>query len=405
MDWDLEKELDRTGTNSIKWEFAFEEGALIEWDRTHASHGDDRVLPLWVADMDFPAAPPIQAAIRKRAEHGVFGYASKGKRYLSAVAGWMQRRHGFLVEQEWIVPTPGVVPGLHLCVRRFTKPGDKILIQPPVYHPFRYSIERNQRVVAANPLILDNGRYQMDFAQLEQTCQDPEVKLAILCSPHNPVGRVWSTDELTRFAEICTRHDVLVMADEIHGDLIMPGHKFVSYGSLDESLTENVIVGTAPSKSFNLAGLQTANLIIRNQTLREELRAEMAATGLFTVNPFGIVATEAAYNEGEPWLAAVISHIDANLDLLEAYVSEHIPPLKVIRPEGTYLAWVDCRALGLAGDALHSLMMDKAKIYLDRGDVFGPEGEGFMRFNVACSRSILEQALSRVRREVDQLNA
>lgn len=403
MDWDLEKEFDRTGTNSIKWEFAVEDEALVEWDRTHASHGDDRVLPLWIADMDFPAAPPIQAAIRKRAEHGVFGYASKGKRYLSAVASWMHRRHGYTVEQEWIVPTPGVVPGLHLCVRRFTEPGDKIVIQPPVYHPFRYSIERNQRIVANNPLVLDHGRYRMDFVQLEQTCRDPAVKLAILCSPHNPVGRVWSSDELTRFAEICTRHDVMVIADEIHGDLIMPDHEFVSYGTLDKSLTENVVIGTAPSKSFNLAGLQTANLIIRNEELRKELRAEMSATGLFTVNPFGIAATEAAYNEGEPWLEAVISHIAANLDLLEAYVSEHIPKLRVIRPEGTYLAWVDCRALGLTGDALNSLMMDKAKIYLDRGDVFGDEGEGFMRFNVACSRSILETALARVCREVGRL--
>ena len=404
MDWDLEKDFDRTGTNSIKWEFVVEDGAIKEWDQTHSSHGDERVLPLWVADMDFPAAPPIQAAIRKRAEHGVFGYASKGASYLSAVAGWMQRRHGFTVEPEWIVPTPGVVPGLHLCVRRFTKPGDKVLIQPPVYHPFAHAINNNQRIVAPNPLVLENGGYYMDFEGLEQTCKDPAVKLAILCSPHNPVGRVWSRDELTRFAEICTQNEVLVISDEIHADLIMPGHEFVSYATLDPELCKNLIVGTAPSKTFNLAGLQTANLLIANPELREGLRAEMAATGLYTMNPFGIVATEAAYNEGEAWLDNVIGHIASNLDLLEAFVTEYIPVLRVIRPQGTYLAWVDCRGLGPDAQALNSLMMDKARIYLDRGDVFGSEGEGFMRFNVACSRALLEEALTRVRHEVNQLN-
>ena len=277
------------------------------------------------------------------------------------------------------------------------------LIQPPVYHPFGHSIHNNQRIVASNPLVLKDGRYEMDFDQLEETCKDPGVKMAILCSPHNPVGRVWSREELTRFAEVCTANDVLVIADEIHGDLIMPGHEFVSYGTLDSALCENAIVATAPSKTFNLAGLQTANLLIRNPDLRDRLRAEMAATGLYTMSPFGIVATEAAYNEGEPWVNEVIEHIAGNLDVLESFVGEHIPRLKVIRPEGTYLAWVDCRRLNLDGEALNNLMMDKARVYLDRGDVFGSEGEGFMRFNVACTRAILTEALVRVGREVTKL--
>ena len=405
MEMDWECDFERSGTNSIKWEFVVEDGGIHEWDRTHSAYGHERVLPLWVADMDFPAAPPIQAAIRKRAAHGVFGYAIKGERYLEAVAGWMQRRHAWRIEKEWIVPTPGVVPGLNLCVRQFTEPGDKVLIQPPVYHPFAHSIDNNRRVVAPNPLVLEDGCYRMDFEQLEQTCRDPGVKLAILCSPHNPVGRVWSREELIRFAEICTGNDVLVIADEIHGDLIMPGCEFVSYGTLDPALTKNVIVGTAPSKTFNLAGLQTANLIIASSVIREGLQAEMRATGLYTMSPFGIVATEAAYNEGEAWLDEVIKHIAGNLDLLESYVAEHIPGLEVIRPEGTYLAWVDCRGLGLDGEALHTLMMKKARVYLDRGDVFGAEGEGFMRVNVACARSLLEEALARVRREVNKLDA
>ena len=404
MDWDFEKHLDSTGTNSIKWEFTVDNGVLREWNETHSSYGDNRVLPLWVADMDFPAAPAVQAAIRKRAEHGVFGYASKGSSYLSAVTKWMQRRHGLSIEPEWIVPTPGVVPGLHLCVRRFTRPGDRVLIQPPVYHPFAHSIENNQRVVAPSPLLLKNGSYRMDFDSVEKLCRDPGLKLAILCSPHNPVGRVWNREELTRFAEICTRNDVLVISDEIHGDLIMPGNEFVCYGTLDRKLCNNAIIGTAPSKTFNLAGLQTANLLIANPQLRDELRKEMAATGLYTMNPFGIVATEAAYTEGEAWLDDVIEHIAKNLDFLETYVAAHIPAFKVMRPQGTYLAWVDCRSLGLDGDSLNSLIMDKAKVYLDRGDVFGIEGEGFMRFNVACSRALLEEALERIAREVTLLD-
>ena len=403
MDWELDKDFDRSGTNSIKWGFVVEDGAIKEWDQTHASYGEERVLPLWVADMDFPAAPPIQAAILKRAQHGVFGYASKGESYLNAVAGWMNRRHAANVKKEWIVPTPGVVPGLHLCVRRFTKPGDKVLIQPPVYHPFAHSIDNNQRLVAANPLVFEDGQYWMDFEHLEQVCKDPLVKLAILCSPHNPVGRVWSKSELTQFAQICTDNNVLVIADEIHGDLIMPGHEFVSYATLEERFVENAIIGTAPSKTFNLAGLQTANLFLKNTELREGLKKEMAATGLYTMNPFGIVATQAAYNEGEPWLDAVIAHIASNLDLLVSFIAEHIPQLNVIRPQGTYLAWVDCRGLGLDGEALNDLIMNKAKVYLDRGDVFGAEGEGFMRFNIACSRAVLEEVLTRIRREVDSL--
>jgi cystathionine beta-lyase len=400
-DLDFDRWHDRKNTESIKWEFQVRDGQISPWDRTDADQGEERVLPMWVADMDFQVAKPIREAVQKRAAHGLYGYAYRSEDYLTSVAGWMSRRQGWHTDTTWIVPTPGVVPAIHLMVRRFTERGDKILIQRPVYHPFTYAAVNNDRVAVSNSLVLANGRYEMDFDDLREKTADPAVKLAVLCSPHSPVGRVWSMTELTQFAEICTQNDVLIVADEIHSDLIMPGVEFAAFGNLDDELLQNTIICTAPSKSFNLAGLQTSNLIIRNATLREGMQAELHATGLFTLNPFGLVATRAAYDESQYWLDKAIAYIDANLDLLETYIARHIPSLCLIRPQGTYLAWVDCRGVGLSTQALGSLMMDDAKVYLDEGHVFGVEGEGFMRFNVACPRSLLETALERIRTAVE----
>lgn len=393
----------RKHTQSIKWEFQVRDDQIHQWDRTDASHGEDRVLPMWVADMDFQVAKPIQDAVLDRAAHGLYGYAYRSEEYLASVASWMSRRQGWHTEIDWIVPTPGVVPAIHLMVRRFTERGDKILMQRPVYHPFTYAAENNDRVPVSNSLVLSAGRYQMDFDDLREKTADPAVKLAVLCSPHNPVGRVWSAEELQRFAEICTENEVLIVADEIHSDLIMPGFEFAAFGNLDDELLQNTIICTAPSKSFNLAGLQSSNLIIRNESLREDMQAELRASGLFTLNPFGLVATQAAYDKSEYWLEKAIHYINANLDLLDEYVAANLPGVSVIRPEGTYLAWVDCRALGLSTEALGALMMDDAKVYLVEGHVFGSEGEGFMRFNVACPRSLLETALERIRTVVTKL--
>ena len=401
MTIDFEQEVDHYGVNSIKWEFVVDDRVLKHWDLTDPDLGDRSVLPMWVADMDFLAAPPIIEAVTRRAQRGLYGYASETDSYLSAVCGWMARRKAWAVDPEWILMMPGVVTALHVIVRHFTAPGDKVLIQRPVYHPFTFSIENNQREVVSSTLHLTGDRYEMDFDDLAEKAADPAVKLAILCSPHNPVGRVWNREELTRYAQICSENGVRVVADELHSDLIMPGRQFVSYGTLDERFLKDVFVCTAPSKTFSLAGLQTSNIIVPDAELRDELRLELRALGLWGTNPFGLVGTEAAYNHGEPWLEQVIDYIWSNLQYLDKFLKSHLPSMKLIPIEGTYLAWVDCRDLGLGGEALKSLMMDDARVYLDTGHIFGPEGEGFVRMNVACRRQTLEQALARIERAVN----
>ena len=401
MTIDFEQEVDHYGVNSIKWEFMVDDRELKHWDLTDPDLGDQSVLPMWVADMDFLAAPPIVEAVTRRAQRGLYGYASKTDSYLSAVCGWMARRNAWAVDPEWILMMPGVVTALHVIVRHFTAPGDKVLIQRPVYHPFTFSIENNQREVASSALRLTGDRYEMDFDDLAEKAADPAAKLAILCSPHNPVGRVWSREELTRYAEICSENGVRVIADELHSDLIMPGGQFVSYGTLDERFLKDVFVCTAPSKTFSLAGLQTSNIIVPDAELRDELRIELRALGLWGTNPFGLVGTEAAYNHGEPWLEQVIDYIWGNLEYLDNYLKSRLSSMKLIPIEGTYLAWIDCRGLGLDGAALNRLMMDDARVYVDGGHIFGPEGEGFVRINVACRRQTLEQALARIERAVN----
>ena len=396
----FDRHTERAGTGSIKWQFHVSDGRIIEWDRTDASHGEDQVLPMWVADMDFQAAPAIHEAVMSVARHGVYGYTAPTSEYFESVCAWMHRRQDWYAEPDWVVPCPGIVPAFHLAVRRFTEPGDKVLIQRPVYHPFTYAAETNGRIPVSNTLRLANGRYEMDFDDLERKAADPAVKIALLCSPHNPVGRVWTYDELNRFARICTNNDVLIVADEIHADLTMPGFDFIAFGKLERALRENAIICTAPSKAFNLAGLQASNMVISNEALRESMRAELRSCGLFTLNPFGLAAVRAAYDDSEDWLDAALSYINDNLDRLESFASAHLPGIKVIRPQGTYLAWLDCRGLGLNDADLGTLFMDKAKLYLDEGHIFGPEGSGFMRLNVACPRSILDTALERLRQAI-----
>jgi cystathionine beta-lyase len=396
MSTNFDEIIDRGGTNSSKWEFRVQDGVIGHWDRTRAELGDDRVIPMWVADMDFRAPEAVIAAVCKRAEHGIYGYSRPTRSYYDAVAGWMHDRHGWAIQTEWIVTTPGIVSALHLIVRRFTRRGEKVLIQPPVYHPFTYAIETNQRVVAANPLKLTDGRYYMDLDHLEAVASDPQVRLAILCSPHNPGGRLWSTHELDAFAEICARHDVLVVADEIHGDLVLPGHQFTAYGTVRDIGRDRCIVCTAPSKTFNLAGMQASNVIIADPELREALYQETRATGLYTINPFGIVACEAAYREGGPWLDEMLAYVGANVEFLEDYLARHLPAVQVMQPEATYLVWMDFRAVGLGVKRLGDRMMEGARLYLDEGCIFGTPGDGFMRINVACPRSVLAEALERM---------
>ncbi len=405
MKTDFDHEINRKGTHSAKWGVIQDRDNPSRWHATDAYFGPDRILPLWVADMDFAAPKPVVDALVRRARHGIYGYTIRPQSYDRAVVDWMRRRHGWQIEPGWILSTPGVVTALNLIVRTFVKPGQQVLIQRPVYYPFFSAIENNGGRIVSSSLVLTNGRYEMDFADFEKKAADPQTGLFILCSPHNPVGRVWSRTELARIAELCLKHQVLVVADEIHADLIYKGVSFTPLAAISAEMAVNTVVCTAPSKTFNLAGLHTSNMIVSDAGLRRRLQHTLNCCGMGKwADPFGTVACETAYREGEPWLAQVMAYIEDNLDYLVRYISDHIPGIGVIRPEGTYLVWLDCRALGLDKWALKHLMMDTARIFPDEGFIFGPEGEGFERLNIACPRSILAEALERIRRAVSTLS-
>ena len=401
MKYDFDHEINRKGTQSAKWGVIQNPDNPSRWHATDDYFGEDRVLPLWVADMDFPAPQPVVDALVRRARHGIFGYTIRTEAYDRAVVDWMQRRHGWAIEPEWIVSTPGVVPAVNLLVHTFSQPGEKVLVQRPVYYPFFNAIENNGAEIISSSLILDDGRYQMDFDDFEKKAADPATTLFILCSPHNPVGRVWTRAELARIGEICLNHQVLVVADEIHADLIYQGVTFTPFAIISDAMAQNTVVCTAPSKTFNLAGLHTSNIIISNDRLKRRFQQTLDSCGLGKwANPFGVLACETAYREGEPWLDQVMAYIQSNLDYLETFIPNNIPGIRVIRPEGTYLVWLDCRELGLDKWALKRLMLDKARIFPDEGFIFGPEGDGFERINIACPRSILQDALERIRRAI-----
>lgn len=403
MQYDFDREIDRHGTNAAKWEVVKQDGRFVPVAQMPPDPDGRRLLPMWVADMDFPVPQPVIDALVQRAQHGIFGYNWPGPSYRQAVAGWMARRHGWTVEPEWILTTPGVVPALNMLVRTFVEAGQKVLVQPPVYYPFYAAIGNNAAQVARNPLRYADGRYSIDFADLEAQVSQPDVAMLILSSPHNPVGRVWTPDELRRLGELCLAHDVLVVADEIHGDLIYPGQRFTPYAALGEQFAANAVICTAPSKTFNLAGLATSNIIIPNPELRVRFERTLNSNGLHGVNTFGMVALEAAYAHGEEWLAQVMDYVAGNLRYLQDYVARQLPPIDVVEPEGTYLVWLDCRRLGLDKDEMERLMLGEARVFLDEGYIFGPEGEGFERINIACPRSILAEALDRIKAAIDGL--
>jgi cystathionine beta-lyase len=401
MKTNFNKITDRAGTDAAKWETIQSDADAHTHVRTKRFFGPDAAIPMWIADMDFTAPKPVINALTARVKHGIYGYTERSATYGRAVANWMKTRHGWEMQPEWIVTIPGVVPALAMLARTFLNPGEKAIIQTPVYFPFRMVLELNEIEVVENPLIYTDGRYHMDFGNLAVKARDPQTKMLILCSPHNPVGRVWSRDELTRLAEICRANNVLVISDEIHGDLTFV--PFVSYGTLADEFTQNAVITTAASKTFNLAGLSNSNIIIPNAGQRKQFETYLLKNAFFGTNLFGRLATETAYTHGADWLDQLLEYLSGTLDFMETYFAKHIPQIRMIRPEGTYLVWLDCRALGLDAKSLHRFFLDRAGVYLEPGAIFGTAGEGFMRMNIATPRKMVKEALRKMREAVEEL--
>ncbi len=396
MSFCFDEEIPRAGTHSLKWSFRMQGPHLIYSEPEPPLAEPEQLLPLWVADMDFRCAPAIIEAMQKRVAHGIYGYSAATPGYYSTITEWMQRRYNWSVDPDWIVITPGVVPALNLLVQTLLQPGEKVLVQRPVYYPFFSAVQNNGAKLVSSSLLNVAGDYRMDFEDLQRKAADPAVKLAFLCNPHNPVGRVWDRQELLRFGEICHANQVQVVADEIHGDLTHEGYRFTPFASLGPDFQQHSITCTAASKSFNLAGLTTSNIIIADPQIRERFAATLHHNGLLGANTFGLVATEAAYTHGEPWLDAVLAYIGENAAYLRTWLTQHLPGLCMSPLQGTYLAWVDCNALPGSAEARHREIFEQARVYLDDGLLFGPEGRGFERFNLACPRRTLDRALQRL---------
>ena len=382
MKYDFDEIIPRRGTNSYKWDSA----------------GDADVLPMWVADMDFRTAPPVVEALRKRVEHGIFGYVRVPDAYYAAVTNWFARRHDWQIEKEWIIYTTGVVPALSAVIKALTVPGDKVMVQTPVYNCFFSSIRNNGCGMITNPLIYRNGTYQIDFADLEQKAANPNVKVLLLCNPHNPAGRVWTKQELTRIGDICIRNNVWVVADEIHCELVFPGHTYIPFASISQEFLMHSVTCTSPSKAFNLAGLQIANIISADTDIRTKIDKAINVNEVCDVNPFGVEALMAAYNDSEEWLEELKQYLFANYIYLKGYFDEYLPEFPVMMLEGTYLVWVDCSVLNQTSAEIVKDLLKKEKLWVNKGSLYGETGEGFIRINIACPRQQLIEGLNRLRR-------
>ncbi|WP_028552758.1 MalY/PatB family protein [Paenibacillus sp. UNC451MF] len=372
--------IDRRNTRSYKW------------DQSEKLFGETDILPLWVADMDFPSPPAVKEALKKRAELGLYGYAIRTDSYFDSIVSWFRERHHWDIQQGWITDSPSIVTSLSLAVEVFSEPGASVVIQTPVYYPFYDVIESNGRKVAKNSLLLRNGRFEMDYEHLESLFKDG-AKLLLFCSPHNPGGRVWEKDELLRLGELCLKYQVTVISDEIHCDLTFPGHTHTPFASLSPELANITVTCLAATKTFNLPGLHTSFIVASNANLRRKIEHRLKTLSLHMAQHFAQDAVEAAYREGAEWLDEMMVYVKENLDYAIDYLAKHLPQVKPLRPEGTYLLWIDCRELGLDIKGLKDLMYRRAKVAFNEGSVFGTEGEGWLRMNLACPRSILEQAL------------
>ena len=378
MKYDFDKTIDRRATNSYKWDSA-----------------PEGVLPMWVADMDFRTAPAIIDALQKRVAHGIFGYTRVPDAYYDAVTSWFSRRHGWDIDREWIIYTSGVVPAVSAVIKALTVPGDKVIVQTPVYNCFFSSIRNNGCEIVSNPLRRTADTYKMDFDALERCAADPRAKVMLLCNPHNPAGRVWTPDELTRLGNICLRTGVTVVADEIHCELGYQGFKYTPFASLSDAFLHRSVTCVSPSKAFNIAGLQIANIVAFDNDLRSRIDKAININEVCDVNPFGVAATIAAYNEGEEWLNQLVDYLHGNYEAMAEFCRRELPEFPITRLEGTYLVWMDCSSLGMPSDALEHALLDDARLWLNAGTMYGAEGEGYMRWNIACPRSVMLDGLNR----------
>lgn len=379
MKYDFDKHTNRRGTNCVKWDSA----------------ADKNVLPMWVADMDFETTPAITDALRKRMEHGIFGYTRVPDSYYEAITGWFERRHDWHIEKEWIIYTSGVVPAISAIIKALTVPGDKVIIQTPVYNCFFSSIRNNGCLAAESPLVATGSTFVTDFDDLERKAADPKAKVMILCNPHNPAGRVWTREELVHIGEICIRNGVTVIADEIHCELVMPGHHYTPFASISDEFSRHSVSCVSPSKAFNIAGLQIANIVCEDVERRAKIDRAINDNEVCDVNPFGVIALQAAYNEGGEWLDQLIKYIHGNYTAMQEFCREHLPDFPIATLEGTYLVWMDCRKLGIPSGELEHHLTAKAHLWLNAGTMYGSAGEGYMRWNIACPRDMMMEGLRR----------
>jgi len=384
--YNFDQIIDRKGTNASKWEPQV----------LNQLFGEEDLLPFWVADMDFKVAQPIVDAIVKAAEHGIYGYSVRPEEYYKAIIDWTEKRFGWKIDKEWIDYTPGIVPAVNYAIQAFCMPGDNVVIQQPVYYPFSNAIKNNGCHVVSNDLVFDGEKYNMDFGDLESKLKDPKVTMMILCSPHNPVSRVWDLEDLKKVAHLCLENNVFLISDEIHNDLVYSGYKHTIFGLVGEEFLDNLMVCTAPSKTFNLAGMQSSNVIIPNPVHRQRFRRILEKNSIGGQNPLSIVSLIAAYTEGEEWLEQLLEYLEGNIKFIEEYLKENLPKAKMIKPQATYLAWIDFSGYESDSRKLEELMTKKAKVAMDAGTWFGEQGAGYMRLNFACPRELLKKGLDRI---------
>jgi cysteine-S-conjugate beta-lyase len=386
----------RKGTYSAKWQ---------GYERKFPGYDVKDALCMWVADMDFLCPEEVISAVIKRAKHGIYGYTSEDAvdAFTEAASGWLARHYGLKTNTEWMIFIGGVVPSINAAIQEFTEPEDGVILQQPVYYPFSEAVRDCGRTIRVNQLIEKDGYYEMDFENLEQLAQEERTKLIILCSPHNPVGRVWTKEELIRLGRICCENDVLIYSDEIHADFIMKGKKFISAGTLSADITDNLILSFAPSKTFNIAGLCASVMVIPNVKIRERMKKIIKTNRYPDANVFGPIAGEAAYRYGDDYMKELNEYIESNFDYVVAYTKECLEGVRLTKPEGTYLAWLDCRGTGMSNREINSLVLEKAKIAVDPGEWFGAGGEGFIRMNLACPKSIVAEAMERLKKAQDRV--